>query len=279
MSDARALLRAKRQEARISHPLASYNAAGQLRCIICGTLVKFASAWEGHLGSKAHRTNVARVKEEERRRDEARAKEEAEEEQQRKEEQLQAAGHKRKAADDDDEDSDSTSTSKKQKLDANTAFPTDFFSDPSRAPVAARDSDDEDEEETREPAVPAQPPSAIDLEYERFQKEFLQAPDFQETYERATVMAEPELAPEVPEGFPEGTGGAPASEGKPELTEEEKREQKETEEKELIMDRLLEEERAQEEADMKVQMMKNRLEAFKKQREAARAAKAAKKAS
>ncbi|KAI0324322.1 hypothetical protein GY45DRAFT_1331656 [Cubamyces sp. BRFM 1775] len=33
MADARALLRAKRQEARIEHPLASYNTAGQLRCI------------------------------------------------------------------------------------------------------------------------------------------------------------------------------------------------------------------------------------------------------
>lgn len=278
MADARALLRAKRQEARISHPLASYNSSGQLRCIICGTLVKFASAWEGHLGSKAHRTNVARVKEEERLREEARAREEAEERRKSaaEEQQIQASSHKRKADGDDDEDSDSTSTSKKQKLDTNAGFPADFFSDPSRAPVLASQSDDEDEEKVQEAAVPAQPPSAIDLEYEQFQKELLQAPDFRETYERATVVAEPELAPEVPEGFParEGDEEAPTEE-KAELTEEEKRRQKDTEEKELIMDRLLEEERAQEEADMKVQMMKNRLEAFKKQREAARAAKKA----
>lgn len=286
MADARALLRAKRQEARISHPLASYNSAGQLRCIICGILVKFASAWEGHLGSKAHRTNVARVKEEERLREEARAKGEAAEEERRRkaameeEEQAQVSGNKRKAGDNDDEDSDSTSASKKQRLDTQGGFPADFFSDPTRAPVLAGDSDDEDKEETQEPAAPTQPRSAIDLEYERFQKELLEAPDFRETYERATVVAEPVLASEVPEGFPTPTGGAEAPvEEKPELTEEEKRQQKDIEEKELIMDRLLEEERAQEEADMKVQMMKNRLEAFKKQREAARAAKAAKKAS
>ena len=64
MSDVRALLKAKRQEARITHPLASYTSAGQLRCIACGTAVKHASAWEGHIGSKAHRTNAARLREE-----------------------------------------------------------------------------------------------------------------------------------------------------------------------------------------------------------------------
>ncbi|KXN85874.1 hypothetical protein AN958_10772 [Leucoagaricus sp. SymC.cos] len=284
MSDARALLRAKRQEARISHPLASYNASGQLRCIICGTLVKFASAWEGHLGSKAHRTNVVRIKEEERQREEAEEAERLQTQQMEVEEAQQQAGSKRKAPlddnegpeDDEDSDATSTSTSKKQKLD--TGFPTDFFSDPSRAPIlAGAGSDDEDEEKPS--SALAQPPSAIDLEYERFQKELLQAQvpeDAHETYERATIVAEPELASEVPEGFPANAEETKAEEEvKPELTEEEKRQQKEAEEKELIMDRLLEEERAQEEADMKVQMMKNRLEAFKKQRETARAAKKA----
>ncbi len=290
MADVRALLRAKRQEARISHPLASYNAAGQLRCIICGTLVKYASAWEGHLGSKVHRMNVARIKEEERLREEARAKEEEEEERQRSVAAAAAtsnesSGHstKRKAVDDDDEDSDATSAaSKKPKMEATkSGFPADFFSDPSRAPVLGKgdESGDEDEEmHEEEPAAaaaaPAQPPSAIDLEYERFQKELLQEPDSRETYERATVVAEPELAPEIPEGFPAPAGEAgTAAEGQSEQTEEEKREQKDVEEKELIMDRLMEEERAQEEADMKVQLMKNRLEAFRKQREAARATK------
>lgn len=33
--DAKSLLRAKKAEAKIQHPYASYNAAGQLRCSIC----------------------------------------------------------------------------------------------------------------------------------------------------------------------------------------------------------------------------------------------------
>ena len=293
MSDVRALLRAKRQEARISHPLASYTASGQLRCIICSTLVKFASAWEGHLGSKAHRTRVARIKEEERLRDAARIREEVadaaqEEEEQEQEEQeaqqmVEQAGHKRKSA---DSTSNETSTSKKPKLGAVAAaggFPADFFSDPSSAVVFSTHSDTDDEE----PIVSAElPRSALDLEYEKFQKEFLQVSDPRETYERATIVAEPELVPTGSEGLPVSAAhedDPKVQEGKEEekveLTEEQKRQQKEDEEKELIMDRLMEEERAQEEADMKVQMMKNRLEAFKKQREAARAARAAQKAS
>ena len=282
MSDVRALLRAKRQEARISHPLASYTASGQLRCIICSTLVKFSSAWEGHLGSKAHRTRVAHIKEEERLRDTTKMKEEvagaaqeeeeeAAEEEEETQQMAERAGHKRKSA---DSTSDENSTFKKQKRGPAAGFPADFFSDPSSALVFGTNSDTDDEE----PATPAEPPrSALDLEYERFQKEFLQASDPRETYERATIVAEPELAPQGIEGLPVSAEDDPKvqEEEKIELTEEQKQQQKEDEEKELIMDRLMEEERAQEEADMKVQMMKNRLEAFKKQREAARAAKKA----
>src|SRR6266567_2500949 len=62
MADVRALLKAKRQEARISHPYAAYNASGQLKCSVCGLVIKYGSAWEGHLGSKIHRTNVARMR-------------------------------------------------------------------------------------------------------------------------------------------------------------------------------------------------------------------------
>ncbi|KAI9462155.1 hypothetical protein F5148DRAFT_1214111 [Russula earlei] len=61
MADVRALLKAKRQEARIAHPCAAYGANGALRCTACGVAVKLASAWEGHLGSRAHRAAVAKV--------------------------------------------------------------------------------------------------------------------------------------------------------------------------------------------------------------------------
>ena len=70
-TDVRALLKAKREEVRITHPLAAYGAGGQLRCSACGTPVKPASAWEGHVGSKAHRLAVARMREAEARAAEA----------------------------------------------------------------------------------------------------------------------------------------------------------------------------------------------------------------
>ncbi|KAF8751786.1 hypothetical protein RHS01_08563 [Rhizoctonia solani] len=67
MSDARSLLRrakAAESEKRINHPLALYNASGQLRCAACGTTIK-PHAWEGHVISKAHRTQAARLRAEE----------------------------------------------------------------------------------------------------------------------------------------------------------------------------------------------------------------------
>jgi len=56
------------------------------------------------------------------------------------------------------------------------------------------------------------------------------------------------------------------------LDEEQLKKLKEQDERELIMDRLLEEERAQEEADAKVMLLKSRLDALKQKRQAARAA-------
>ena len=291
MSDARALLRAKRQEARVNHPLAAYTSSGQLRCIACDTNVKHASAWEGHIGSKSHRTNAARLREE-------RAKAAQREEEERE-------NLKRKAMEVDDavdnaEDEDaymSGSDAKKRRIDSEepsapsaaptavsekagqtrrAALPADFFSDPSMAPPPIED--DEEDEEVAEAApgtigAPHAPENALDLEWQQFQQSVLNAPDYQETYERATVMAEPVLAVEVPEGFPSTTVAGTAEEPSEELDEEAKRRRKEQEERELIMDRLIEEEQAQEEADARVSVLKNKLEALKKKREAAKAAK------
>ncbi|RDB30965.1 hypothetical protein Hypma_000124 [Hypsizygus marmoreus] len=287
MADVRALLKAKRQEARITHPLASYTQAGQLRCKACGTLVKHASAWEGHIGSKAHRTNVARLREEERVREEQRLKEEAEVE-------AQKARGKRKAEDQDDEsESEAESdegekTTKRRKVGAAPSggaggFPTDFFSDPSRAalPPASDDSEDEDAMKDvvpAQPRPPAVPPSQIDLEYERFQRELLMlnGQDKRETYERATLFAEPEIVvDQTAEGFPVEEGEDGQTELSQKLDEEAARKQKQQDERELIMDRLLDEERAQEEADMRVTVMKARLEALKVKRKTARASKKA----
>ncbi|KAI0324321.1 hypothetical protein GY45DRAFT_1331655 [Cubamyces sp. BRFM 1775] len=162
---------------------------------------------------------------------------------------------------------------------ARSALPADFFSDPSQAPPPP----EEDEEDINADGSGAPNANAtgssqdvLDLEWQQFQASVVNAPDLQETYERATIVAEPELAPEVPQGFPGSTvAGAeePAEEVPEVLDEEALRRKKEQEERELIMDRLLEEEQAQEEADARVTQLKNKLEALKKKREAARAAK------
>ena len=94
MADVRALLKAKRQEVRITHPYAAYGANGALRCTACGAAIKFAGAWEGHLGSKAHRVAVANL----------RAKEEEEEEEARRATTTGASVSKRKAEEGEDDD-------------------------------------------------------------------------------------------------------------------------------------------------------------------------------
>lgn len=273
MADVRALLKAKRQEARIAHPLAAYNAAGQLRCAACGTAVKHASAWEGHVGSKAHRLAVARLREAEARR---------EEEERLAKGKRKADGQEEEEDAPMDEESDgeragTPGASKKRRTDdAQGAVPADFFSDPGRAmPPREPDSDEEDED------GPAAPPAAsaapVDPELAAFQA-FINAPtqksqDSRDNYERATVFAEAELV-ETDEGLPPQNGDGAIAPPVEELTEEQKRALKEQEERELIMDRIVDEERAQEEADAKVDALRKKLDALKKKREAARQAKA-----
>ncbi|RDX41747.1 hypothetical protein OH76DRAFT_183986 [Lentinus brumalis] len=294
MADVRALLKAKRQEVRITHPLASYTSSGQLRCVACGTTVKHATAWEGHIGSKIHRTNAARLREE-RAREAQRAAEEQE-------------SLKRKAmeVDEDEEEGDedtpmgdakrrrteseeprtvptaptATSTSRAAAANAGrVGLPADFFSDPSMAPPPAEEDEDEDGADgAQAPAQADGKHAVLDLEWQRFQQSVINAPDYHETYERATVAAEAVLSEEVPQGFPSAAGAEDGGEGEKDgqLDEEAKRRRKEQDERELIMDRLLEEEQAQEEADARVSVLKSKLEALKRNREAAKARKAAK---
>lgn len=280
MADVRALLKAKRQEARINHPYAIYSANGQLRCSVCGLAVKQASMWEGHLGSKSHRVNVTKAreakalrvqKEEEERRkiEDSKRKAEADDE--------PVAKRRRLSDDEDDDEEPKLNGTKKQ------AFPADFFSDPSRAPRITN-SDDEDEDEDNEEVAPSAqanvPKTDVDLEYERFQAALANTNGEDEeeekldAYNRATVAAEPEILHNTMDGIPQQTEGELIDELLPKgETEEEKQKRIEREERELIMDRLLEEERAQEEADSRVGLLKSKLEALKKAREAKRATK------
>ncbi|KAF8339858.1 uncharacterized protein EI90DRAFT_3117610 [Cantharellus anzutake] len=192
---------------------------------------------------------------------------------------------------------------------APSGFPADFFSDPSRAPQLGGDSDNDDNNSSpvqgtsshSNTLVTSYPPSTsaqitIDAELEVFEKAIASAskpapqPPDQAIFSRATVYAEPKLVEEVPEGFPESvldresrnhTGPTPGSsagreQGTPVTIEEsvaEKQKRREQDERELIMDRLLDEERAQEEADARVNALKARMEAIRQKREAIRAQK------
>ena len=244
MADVRALLKAKRQEARINHPHAAYGANGALRCTACGVAVKFASAWEGHLGSKSHRVAVANLKA--KAEQSARAttttlsKRKAEEGPQddddddemrvevvgsgRKEEVEQLRSGKRQRT--EEREVEVEGQAQAQAL-ASRAFPANFFSDPSRAPPrdGEREEDeemmDQDQETTTSTAAPK---SQFDMEWDAFEREMQQPPpvvlegadaagaeatvvDPLVVHARATIAAEPELVSGLV-GLPAGTQGA-----------------------------------------------------------------------
>ncbi|KAF8526039.1 hypothetical protein BU17DRAFT_41529 [Hysterangium stoloniferum] len=276
MADVRALLKAKRTEQRISHPFAAYSQSGQLRCTICSTVVKHASAWNGHLGSKAHRLNAARAKEEEKKMDE------------------EKRSGKRKASHEDEEIADAEDGAGPLKMQkthddtsnpnaTGTGFPADFFSDPSRVIPSGDDSDDEAE---NPPSIPQPEPLAVlDLEWQKFQETVINAPtttamDDHEKFEAATIFAEPQLVDEVPQGFPSSVVSNVADNAVAEIEdskdEVQERKRREEEDREIIMDRLLDEERAQEEADERVNILKARLDVIKQKRIAAKATKSKK---
>ena len=140
MADVRALLKAKRQEARIAHPFATYTPSDQLKCVVCGTLIKHASAWEGHLGSKLHRTNTTRSKEAKTRG----FRENTEE---------QSLPGKRKAEMDE---SDEQADKKRRMVEGHGRstpvheLPNDFFSDPSHVPVIPEFPSDESNDDAND---------------------------------------------------------------------------------------------------------------------------------
>lgn len=272
MADVRALLKAKRQQAapRIAHPLALYTQNNQLQCRACNVPVK-EFMWEGHVGSKKHRTAVARMREEQARaEEEARSNEANQEEEDDADEDAyeQADGAKRKKA------SSPSAPAKRHKPDTASGFPGNFFSDPTRQlpTPSADDEEGEDGEGMQVDGLPAdqQPPAADDplaAEYAAFMASVAQtsadaAETQHDTYERATVFAEAAINNDALVGMPvvaeRVDEGAPPDD--PEETEDQKRVRID---KEIIMDRLVEEERAQEEADMRVILMKRRLEELK----------------
>ncbi|KAG9121797.1 hypothetical protein FRC07_002099 [Ceratobasidium sp. 392] len=267
MSDARSLLRrakAAESEKRIDHPLALYNSSGQLRCAACGTAIK-PHAWDGHVGSKAHRTQAARLRAEEEK--ERARKRKATEEVEVMQVEEDAEGKRRRV------DGPEPAPAAPAPAQASTGgFPADFFSDPSRAPLAIGDDDDEDDADEPVPPPSAANPLSLDDEFAAFAKAVLQPAlksNNADVYEQATTMAEPELFNNAADGFPAsvtGAEGQDAQEETEEETEAQKRQRLAQEERELIMDRLRDEELAQEEADDRVTRLKARLEAVRLER-------------
>ncbi|KAF8602829.1 hypothetical protein BDV93DRAFT_523687 [Ceratobasidium sp. AG-I] len=264
MSDARSLLRrakAAESEKRISHPLALYNASGQLRCAACGIAVK-PHAWDGHVGSKAHRTQAARMRAEEERARKRKSEgvEDGDEEMEAEEGKRRRVGQEEVVVPQEQETAPVGG--------GGGGFPADFFSDPSRAPLdlGAGEDDEEGDESMLAPSTTNQPIS-LDDEFAAFAKAVLQpaSKPSADVYEGATIMAEPELVTNVPDGFPAGVTGADGAqeEEAEEETEGQKRQRLAQDERELIMDRLRDEEIAQEEADDRVVRLKARLEAVR----------------
>ena len=158
---------------------------------------------------------------------------------------------------------------------SNSSFPADFFSDPSRE-IPIPDNYDEDVEPSGAASKPVVDPQ-LDMEWAQFERDVLAGPATEDQrrdiYDRATLVAEPRLVEEpLPEGFPPSAArGAVNGAVEPALEpEEEERTRKQRDEKELIMDRILEEERAQEDADERVAALKARLAAVKAKRAAAK---------
>ena len=317
MADVRALLKAKRQEARIIHPYAAYGANGALRCAACGVAIKAASAWEGHLGSKAHRVAVANLKAAAATAGTGAGADKEGEGAAR----VAAAVSKRKAGEDGGEGGEGgLAATKRQRTvereiaaddavadgaartgtgaGASHSFPMDFFSDPSRAVPRPPTPDDDDDDEMDQDGTNAKtvstpapaPKSQFDLEWAAFEREMLQRPKggaaandaepTTTTYAHATIAAEPELVPRF-EGLPvsgegaaqalETAGGVEEAGARKGSGEVDERRRKEMDERELIIDRLVEEERAQEDAYGRVALLKNRIQMLKQKRELAKA--------
>lgn len=231
--------------------------------------------WEGHIGSKGHRVAVSKLREKELLEEEGRkaAEKRKMEEEEEEEDSLSGSSSKKRRVSEEVEDGP-PSKSKASK----GGFPANFFSDPSRTiPVTAEDEEEDEGNVTAPPPSESESKSKtqLDLEWEAFQAALQQTPAEEEkedermdAYNRATVAVEAELVSNANEGLPQLAPDGEDTEvpQKEEETEDEIRKRKEREDRELIMDRLIEEERAQEEADSRVSLLKAKLEAAKKAR-------------
>ncbi|XP_013190284.1 zinc finger protein 830 [Amyelois transitella] len=54
--------RKKKESTKIDNPLAKYNNAGQLTCVLCSSIVRSENVWPVHVNSKQHRENIEKAK-------------------------------------------------------------------------------------------------------------------------------------------------------------------------------------------------------------------------
>ncbi|WVN87471.1 uncharacterized protein L203_102653 [Cryptococcus depauperatus CBS 7841] len=256
--DARSLLRAKKAEAKIVHPYASYTAAGSLRCSICSVPVK---QWDAHLLTKQHRVSAAREKAEKEKMERAKRP--------RQETTAEGSSKRQRIHPEVEEDEGQPSQ-----------LPSGFFS----AKNKPADTDDVIKLEASPVDVAAPPAKTGDTELDDFLASLEETTPAPTTSAPTSIASKRRLASykavddeivgqAVYQAAP--VMNAPATkeqdvkmEEEPEETEAERRERLAREEREEIMARLEEEERAQEDADLRVMALKQRMEMIKKRKEA-----------
>ncbi|ODO03580.1 zinc finger protein 830 [Cryptococcus wingfieldii CBS 7118] len=252
--DAKSLLRAKKAEARITHPYATYNASGVLRCSICA--VPAVKQWDAHLLTKQHRTSVAREKAE---------KEKAE--------------RVKRPRGDEAEPSSKRPKVQPQPSTGPSNLPAGFFSAGNAPPP--QEPEPEPEVEMSAPVVP--PPKTGDADLDDFFASLADdtpapvsstaAPPTAATQAARRKTYQEDLIPGQASYEAAPVRNVPkeeeaAQEPEEEETEGERKERLEREEREEIVQRLEDEERAQEDADSRVTALKQRMELMKKKREA-----------
>jgi zinc finger protein 830 len=136
------------------------------------------------------------------------------EEERVREKSLRKAEQLKREREEEDEESGSSDSGNKRRRVENISV-----DDRSNAPPPLPSGPSEDRK-TNVARAPFIPKTAIDLDWEIFQRTVLEAPEHKETYERATVFAEPELVPETPAGFPSQIADAGQQDVPPKMLEE-----------------------------------------------------------
>lgn len=230
----RTLVKQKKQEARLTHPAASYSSTGKLTCLDCSVPIKHEALFASHLASKQHRTNAqARAAQLQAQAQHKRTREEA----------AAAAAVVDYGSSDEERDTmqeDEAPERKRARLDeaaepvaSTSALPADFFADPSQAPL---------------PSAPSPEPESAaaaeeDDDWLAFQRDVLgpataaSAPAVFNNTSTATIFAEPVLYGDSNEEKAEAEeeAGEPAQ---PEETEAEKAARLAQEEREELYSRI-----------------------------------------